>query len=200
MIWSSDVPNPAPHVVWAAVVLTSMSHLSQVPALGSLDGSIVEVIGPVELAAGDMPALLVASENTYHQPVRPPCGTTTPVVPSSKSEMVVAAAGQPEGRLPSPPPVPVPLPPVPVPLPPVPVPLPPVPVPLPPVPVPLPPVPVPLPPVPVPVPPVPVVPPVLPPPTQAPLLQFLPPLQTVPQLPQLLLSAAVLTQVEPHSF
>jgi hypothetical protein len=27
--WLSDVPNPAPHVVWAAVVLTSMSHLSQ---------------------------------------------------------------------------------------------------------------------------------------------------------------------------
>src|SRR5579863_218392 len=195
MIWSSDVPKPAPQVVWAAVVLTSMSHLSQVPELGSLDASIVEVIGPVELAAGDMPPLLVASENTYHQPVRPPCGTTTPVVPSSKSEMVLASAGQPEGRVPPPPPVPDPLPPVPVPLPPVPVPLPPVPVPLPPVPVPLPPVPVPFPAVPVPL-----LPPVLPPPTQAPLLQFLPPLQTVPQLPQLLLSAAVFTQVEPQSF
>ena len=46
----------------------------------------------------------------------------------------------------------------------------------------------------------PVVPPVLPPPTQVPLVQFLPPLQTVPQLPQLLLSADVLTQLEPHIF
>ena len=31
-------------------------------------------------------------------------------------------------------------------------------------------------------------------------MQFLPPLQTVPQLPQLLLSAAMLMQFEPHSF
>ena len=43
-------------------------------------------------------------------------------------------------------------------------------------------------------------PPVLPPPAQAPLLQFLPLGQTVPQVPQLLLSADVFTQVEPHSF
>ena len=91
------------------------------------------------------------------------------------------------------PPVPVPVPPVPVPVPPVLVPVPPVPVPVPPVPVPVPPVPVPVPPVPVPV-----LPPVLPPPTQAPLLQFLPPLQTVPQLPQLFESVAVVVQAVPH--
>src|SRR5580692_11214956 len=62
----------------------------------------------VALAAGDMPALLVASEKTYHQPWRPPCGVTIPVDPSSKSEMTVAVAAQAPGLVP---PVPV-LPPV----------------------------------------------------------------------------------------
>jgi hypothetical protein len=78
------------------------------------------------------------------------------------------------------PPAPVPLPPVPVPVPPVPVPVPPVPVPVPPVPVPVPPVPVPFPPVPEPV-----LPPVLPPPTQLPLLQLCPEPHLLPQEPQL---------------
>jgi hypothetical protein len=61
--------------------------------------------------------------------------------------------------------------------------------------VPLPPVPV-LPPVPLPLPPVPVVEIVM----QTPFEQFLPEPHTVPQLPQLLLSADVLTQLVPHSF
>src|SRR5580692_1806412 len=115
---------------------------------------------PVVLAAGDMPALLVASENTYHQPWRPPCGVTIPVDPSSKSEMTSGLAAQARVLLP---PVPVEVPPVPV---------------LPPV-ADEPPVPV-LPPVPVPV-----LPPVLPPPTQLPLLQVCPEPHLLPQLPQL---------------
>jgi hypothetical protein len=132
---------------------------------------------PVVLAAGDMPALLVASENTYHQPWRPPCGVTIPVDPSSKSEMTFGLAAQARVLLP---PVPVPVPPVPV-LPPV-ADEPPLPV-LPPV-ADEPPAPV-LPPVPGAVPPVPVLPPVLPPPTQLPLLQVCPAPHLLPQLPQL---------------
>src|SRR5882724_10618916 len=75
-----------------------IAHLSQVALLGSLASSICDITGPVAFFVGVCePAF--GSLNVYHHPWRPLCGTTMPVVPSSKSEIVSAPAGQPAGRL-----------------------------------------------------------------------------------------------------
>src|SRR4051812_31643923 len=95
-----------------------IAHLSQVALFGSLASSIADATGPAAFRAGVCGPVL-GSLNVYHQPWRPPCGTVMPVLPSSKSEIVSAAAGQPAGRVlavmpPVPPFVPaVPLPPTP---------------------------------------------------------------------------------------
>src|SRR5262249_17463981 len=125
--------------------------------------------GPLAFFAGVCEAPAVGSLKVYHQPWRPPCGIVMPLVPSSKSEIVSAFAGQPAGRVLPPPPVMLPMPPF-APA-----------TPLPPRPPVMPPVSPPGPPV---VPPIPPSAPAGPPPPPGPLVQFSPALPALVHEPQ----------------